>query len=163
MHVLLITDLVPHTPSQQFSGCRGLQSIHLRFHNRPSCFNLVATVRDVARKLGNSVWESSALMCVEGCVAMAGRAVMALPRWQRSGGREFVFYHSHSGFEWDDLETTNKYQDMLCHDFQVSLCVRYTLLFPAPSPSSLHPLTMLRQRLSMLDRGCTRQDEPPSW
>lgn len=50
----------------------------------------------------------------------ADRAMMALPRWQRSGGRDFVFYHSHSGFEWDDLETTNKYQEMLCHDFQVS-------------------------------------------
>ncbi|CAL8469167.1 g8708 [Coccomyxa elongata] len=48
----------------------------------------------------------------------AYRAIMELPRWQRSGGRDFVFYHSHSGFEWDDLETTNKYQEMLCHDFQ---------------------------------------------
>lgn len=51
----------------------------------------------------------------------ADRAIMALPRWQKSGGRDFVFYHSHSGFEWDDLETTNKYQEMLCHDFQVRL------------------------------------------
>ncbi len=44
---------------------------------------------------------------------------MTLPKWQRNGGREFVFYHSHSGFEWEDLETTNKYQEMLCQDFQV--------------------------------------------
>lgn len=47
------------------------------------------------------------------------RAMMALPKWQRSGGRDFAFYHSHSGFEWEDLETTNKYQEMLCSDFQV--------------------------------------------
>ena len=44
---------------------------------------------------------------------------MALPKWQRNGGRDFTFYHSHSGFEWDDMETTNKYQDMMCQDFQV--------------------------------------------
>ena len=44
---------------------------------------------------------------------------MALPRWQDSGGRDFAFYHSHSGFEWDDVDHTNKYQEMLCHDFQV--------------------------------------------
>ena len=44
---------------------------------------------------------------------------MALPRWQETGGRDFVFYHSHSGYEWDDVDTTNKYQEMLCHDFQV--------------------------------------------
>ena len=51
---------------------------------------------------------------------------MALPRWQETGGRDFVFYHSHSGYEWDDVDTTNKYQEMLCHDFQA----RRT---PAPS------------------------------
>ena len=44
---------------------------------------------------------------------------MTLPKWQRNGGRDFAFYHPHSGFEWEDLETTNKYQEMLCHDFQV--------------------------------------------
>lgn len=44
---------------------------------------------------------------------------MALPRWQETGGRDFVFFHSHSGYEWDDVDTTNKYQEMLCHDFQV--------------------------------------------
>ena len=44
---------------------------------------------------------------------------MALPKWQRNGGRDFAFYHSHSGFEWGDMETTNKYQDMMCQDFQV--------------------------------------------
>ena len=47
------------------------------------------------------------------------RAIMALPKWQKNGGRDFAFYHSHSGFEWDDLETTNQYQDMMCQDFQV--------------------------------------------
>lgn len=50
---------------------------------------------------------------------MTRRAIMALPKWQRNGGRDFAFYHAHSGFEWEDLETTNKYQEMLCHDFQV--------------------------------------------
>ena len=56
------------------------------------------------------------------------RAIMALPKWQRSGGRDFAFYHSHSGFEWEDLETTNKYQDMLCNDFQVRLCAHLHVL-----------------------------------
>ena len=40
---------------------------------------------------------------------------MALPKWQRSGGRDFAFYHSHSGFEWESLEITNKYQEMPLH------------------------------------------------
>lgn len=44
---------------------------------------------------------------------------MALPRWQRNGGRDFAFYHSHSGFEWEDVDITNKYMDVLCQDFQV--------------------------------------------
>ena len=44
---------------------------------------------------------------------------MALPKWQKNGGRDFAFYHSHSGFEWDNVETTNQYQDMMCQDFQV--------------------------------------------
>lgn len=43
---------------------------------------------------------------------------MGLPRWRRTGGRDFVFYHSHPGFEWDDLAMTTAYQDMLCVDFQ---------------------------------------------
>ncbi|CAL8469510.1 g9051 [Coccomyxa elongata] len=46
------------------------------------------------------------------------RAIMGLPRWRRTGGRDFVFYHSHPGFEWDDLAMTTAYQDMLCVDFQ---------------------------------------------
>ena len=78
---------------------------------------------------------------------------MALPRWQDSGGRDFVFYHSHSGFEWDDVDTTNKYQDMLCHDFQArarSLLPPYACLharpphacMPAASPSPrTHPVS----------------------
>ena len=52
---------------------------------------------------------------------MRFRAIMALPKWQRSGGRDFAFYHSHSGFEWEDVDITNKYMDMLCQDFQVFL------------------------------------------
>ena len=44
---------------------------------------------------------------------------MTLPKWQRNGGRDFAFYHPHSGFEWEDLDTSKKYQEMLCHDFQV--------------------------------------------
>ena len=47
------------------------------------------------------------------------RAIMALPRWQRNGGRDFAFYHSHSGFEWEDVDITNMYMDVLCQDFQV--------------------------------------------
>ncbi|EIE21518.1 hypothetical protein COCSUDRAFT_66927 [Coccomyxa subellipsoidea C-169] len=46
------------------------------------------------------------------------RAIMGLPRWRRTGGRDFVFYHSHPGFEWDDLAVTTAYQDMMCVDFQ---------------------------------------------
>ena len=46
------------------------------------------------------------------------RAVMGLPRWKRTGGRDFVFYHSHPGFEWDDLDVTTAYQDTICNDFQ---------------------------------------------
>ena len=42
------------------------------------------------------------------------RAIMGLPRWKRSGGQDFVFFHSHPGFEWDDLATTTAYQDMAC-------------------------------------------------
>ena len=43
---------------------------------------------------------------------------MGLPRWKRTGGRDFVFYHSHPGFEWDDLDVTTAYQDTICNDFQ---------------------------------------------
>lgn len=50
---------------------------------------------------------------------MLFRAIMALPKWQSNGGRDFAFYHSHSGFEWEDVDITNKYMDMLCQDFQV--------------------------------------------
>ena len=46
------------------------------------------------------------------------RAVMGLPRWKRTGGRDFVFYHSHPGFEWDDLDVTTAYQEIICNDFQ---------------------------------------------
>ena len=52
---------------------------------------------------------------------LARRAVMGLPRWRRTGGRDFVFYHSHPGFEWDDLDITNAYQETICNDFQVRL------------------------------------------
>ena len=59
---------------------------------------------------------------------------MGLPRWKRTGGRDFVFYHSHPGFEWDDLDVTTAYQDTICNDFQVRpagpqrivRCVSYT-------------------------------------
>ena len=46
---------------------------------------------------------------------------MGLPRWKGTGGRDFVFYHSHPGFEWDDLDITNAYQETVCNDFQVRL------------------------------------------
>lgn len=49
------------------------------------------------------------------------RAVMGLPRWKRTGGRDFVFYHSHPGFEWDDLDVTTAYQETICNDFQAGL------------------------------------------
>ena len=51
----------------------------------------------------------------------ACRAVMGLPRWKRTGGRDFVFYHSHPGFEWDDLDVTTAYQETICNDFQARL------------------------------------------
>ncbi len=46
---------------------------------------------------------------------------MGLPRWKRTGGRDFVFYHSHPGFEWDDLDVTTAYQETICNDFQAGL------------------------------------------
>ena len=48
---------------------------------------------------------------------------MGLPRWKRTGGRDFVFYHSHPGFEWDDLDVTTAYQETICNDFQASLLI----------------------------------------
>lgn len=51
----------------------------------------------------------------QGCCC---RAIMGLPRWKRSGGRDFVFFHSHPGFEWDDLAMTTVYQETVCEDFQ---------------------------------------------
>ncbi len=43
---------------------------------------------------------------------------MALPRWRRTGGADFVFFHAHPGFEWDDVEQTTEMQTLLCNDFQ---------------------------------------------
>lgn len=50
------------------------------------------------------------------------RAIMGLPRWKRSGGQDFVFFHSHPGFEWDDLATTTAYQDMVCNPLLLRCC-----------------------------------------
>ena len=50
---------------------------------------------------------------------------MGLPRWKRTGGRDFVFYHSHPGFEWDDLDVTTAYQETVCNDFQVRVACRH--------------------------------------
>lgn len=44
--------------------------------------------------------------------------MMALPRWRRSGGADFVFFHAHPGFEWDDVDVTTDLQSLLCNDFQ---------------------------------------------
>ena len=46
------------------------------------------------------------------------RSMMALPRWRRSGGADFVFFHAHPGFEWDDVDVTTDLQSLLCNDFQ---------------------------------------------
>ncbi|KAK9822652.1 hypothetical protein WJX81_003745 [Elliptochloris bilobata] len=46
------------------------------------------------------------------------RAMMVLPRWRRSGGADFVFFHAHPGFEWDDVDVTTELQSLLCNDFQ---------------------------------------------
>ena len=46
------------------------------------------------------------------------RAMMALPCWRRSGGANFVFFHAHPGFEWDDLDVTTDMQSLFCNDFQ---------------------------------------------
>lgn len=43
---------------------------------------------------------------------------MALPRWRRSGGADFVFFHAHPGFEWDDVDVTTDMQSLLCNDLQ---------------------------------------------
>jgi hypothetical protein len=42
---------------------------------------------------------------------------MNLPKWLRNGGQDFVFFYSHPGFEWDDLDMTTMFQDMVCKDF----------------------------------------------
>ena len=41
-----------------------------------------------------------------------------LPRWQQSGGRDFVFYDSHPGFGVGDC--AYKFVTMLCQDFKLS-------------------------------------------
>ncbi len=73
---------------------------------------------------------------------------MGLPRWKRTGGRDFVFYHSHPGFEWDDLDVTTAYQETICNDFQASLadpfileCNRICLYTPVLSCLEAHPCT----------------------
>ena len=43
---------------------------------------------------------------------------MALPCWRRSGGANFVFFHAHPGFEWDDPDVTTDMQSLFCNDFQ---------------------------------------------
>eukprot|EP00884_Botryococcus_braunii_P007896 jgi/Botrbrau1/17107/Bobra.0157s0010.1 len=66
------------------------------------------------------------------------RAMMSLPKWIRNGGQDFVFFWSHPGFEWDDLDMTTAYQDMVCKDFAwstvfvIEMAQRYRC--PAYSP-----------------------------
>lgn len=48
---------------------------------------------------------------------------MALPRWRRTGGLDFVFFHSHPGFEWEDVDITNEMQSLLCNDLQWAVFV----------------------------------------
>ncbi len=77
---------------------------------------------------------------------------MGLPRWRRTGGRDFVFYHSHPGFEWDDLAVTTAYQDMMCVDFQWAtvLAVEQGQRWRCPSysPRCLHfcPLEKMKKK-----------------
>ena len=94
---------------------------------------------------------------------MRFRAIMALPKWQSNGGRDFAFYHSHSGFEWEDVDITNKYMDMLCQDFQV---------FPLSHTSAVIVTTGILSTFSvcltsktqhptpLLPRRCTRLCKP---
>ena len=79
------------------------------------------------------------------------RAVMGLPRWKRTGGRDFVFYHSHPGFEWDDLDVTTAYQETVCNDFQVTLPCRDLSRYSYMSKHVLPEVRHSRSTLAMLN------------
>jgi len=46
------------------------------------------------------------------------RAVLDLPKWQKSGGRDFVFYHSHPDFKLSNTEETDAFLGTICGSFQ---------------------------------------------
>ncbi len=44
--------------------------------------------------------------------------LLELPKWRRSGGRDFVFYHSHPGFAWGSEGETSEFLGTLCGALQ---------------------------------------------
>lgn len=48
----------------------------------------------------------------------ANRVILQLPRWQRSGGRDFVFYQPHPGFGWGSEAETAVVNALVCDHFQ---------------------------------------------
>ena len=44
--------------------------------------------------------------------------LLELPKWRRSGGRDFVFYHPHPGFVWGSESETTDFLGTLCGALQ---------------------------------------------
>jgi hypothetical protein len=82
--------------------------------------------------------------------------MMGLPRWRRTGGHDFVFFHSHPGFEWDDLSVTTAYQEMLCMDFQWAtvLAVEQGQRWRCPAYNPKCATSRLNPRIWISPDGC---------
>lgn len=49
---------------------------------------------------------------------MLRSALLKLPRWVKSGGRDFVFYHSYPGLSLGSPEADANFASVMCNNFQ---------------------------------------------
>ena len=92
---------------------------------------------------------------------MLCRALLALPRWVASGGRDFTFYHAHPGLSMGSEEADANFASVICNNFQWAtlLAAEQVMLPSATSPPVSLPLQL---HLCALAKHCKPQDATKS-
>ena len=85
------------------------------------------------RPFGNVLW----LYLGAQDVCMLCSALLKLPRWVASGGRDFVFYHSYPGLSMGSAQADATFASVVCNNFQwATMLAAEQVLFDTTIPVS---------------------------
>ncbi len=90
-------------------------------------------------------------------------ALLKLPRWVASGGRDFVFYHSYPGLSMGTAQADATFASVVCKNFQWAtmlaaeqVCFKVMMLLSHQGMSKELDVDVQEQLRARLDPACCR-------